>query len=83
MGELECNGVVEHFIQTSKEEYLYLHDFESLEVVRQEIDAFIERYNRRWLLERHGARLAAHLSRKPGPVQPISTAWRLLVDARA
>ena len=31
-----------------------LHDFESIEEARDEIDACIERYNRGWLLERHG-----------------------------
>ena len=43
------------------EECLYLHDFESLEEARQEIDAFIERYNRGWLLERHGYRTPAQV----------------------
>ena len=38
-----------------------LHDFESLEEARQEIDAFIERYNRGWLLERHGYRTPAQV----------------------
>ena len=46
VGEPECNGVAERFMRTLKEECLYLHDFESLEEARQEIDAFIERYNR-------------------------------------
>ena len=36
-------------------------DFESLEEARQEIDAFIERYNRGWLLERHGYRTPAQV----------------------
>ena len=34
---------------------------ESLEEARQEIDAFIERYNRGWLLERHGYRTPAQV----------------------
>ena len=37
------HGVAERFMRTLKEECLYLHDFESLEEARQEIDAFIER----------------------------------------
>ena len=60
-GEPECNGVAERFMRTLKEECLYLHDFESLEEARQEIDAFIERYNRGWLLERHGYRTPAQV----------------------
>jgi len=40
-------------MRTLKEECLYLHDFQSLEEARQVIAAFIERYNRGWLLERH------------------------------
>ena len=56
MGEPECNGVAERFMRTLKEECLYLHDFASLEQARGVIDEFIERYNRGWLLERHGYR---------------------------
>ncbi len=56
VGEPECNGVVERFMRTLKEECLYLHDFASLEQARGVIDEFIERYNRGWLLERHGYR---------------------------
>ena len=59
VGEPECNGVMERWIRTLKEECLYLHDFETLEEARQVIGAFIERYNREWLLERHGHRTPA------------------------
>lgn len=83
MGELECNGVAERFIRTLEEECLYLHDFESLAEGRREVGVFIERYNQGWLLERQEYRtpprsatncpsgrphLAAHLSRKSGPL---------------
>lgn len=54
VGEPECNGVAERFMRTLKEECLYLHDFESLEEAREIIKEFIERYNREWLVERHG-----------------------------
>ena len=68
VGEPECNGIMERWIRTLKEECLYLHDFESLEQARHEIDAFIERYNRGWLLERHGymtpAQVRQELTRK-------------------
>ena len=42
-------------------EGLYLHHFESLDEARQEIDACIERYNRGWLLERHGYQTPAQV----------------------
>ena len=54
-------------MRTLKEECLYLHDFESLEEARQEIDAFIERYNRGWLLERHGYRTPAQVRQAAHP----------------
>jgi transposase InsO family protein len=56
VGEPECNGVAERFIRTLKEECLYLHDFQCLEEAREVIAEFIERYNRGWILERHGYR---------------------------
>jgi transposase InsO family protein len=59
VGEPECNGVMERWIRTLKEECLYLHDFVTLEEARQVIGAFIERYNREWLIERHGHRTPA------------------------
>jgi transposase InsO family protein len=61
VGEPECNGVAERFMRTLKEECLYLYDFESLEQARQVIGEFIERYNRGWLLERHGYRTPAEV----------------------
>ena len=56
VGEPECNGVMEHWIRTLKENCLYLHDFATLDEARQVIGEFIERYNRQWVLERHGYR---------------------------
>ncbi len=61
VGVPECNGVAERFMRTLKEECLYLHDFQSLEEARQVIGAFIERYNRGWLLERHGYKTPAQV----------------------
>jgi hypothetical protein len=48
-------------MRTLKEECLYLQDFQSLEEARQVIGAFIERYNRGWLLERHGYKTPAQI----------------------
>ena len=53
VGEPECNGIMERWIRTLKEECLYMHDFESLEQARMVIGEFIKRYNAEWLLERH------------------------------
>jgi transposase InsO family protein len=47
-----CNGIMERWIRTLKEECLYLHDFESLEEAREIIGEFIRRYNEQWMLER-------------------------------
>jgi hypothetical protein len=53
--------VAERFMRTLKEECLYLHDFESLEEARMVIGEFIERYNRGWLVERHGHKTPAEI----------------------
>jgi putative transposase len=59
VGEPECNGVIERFNRTLKEQCVYLHRFESLEQARAIIGAFIERYNHEWLIERLGHRTPA------------------------
>jgi len=61
VGEPECNGIMERWIRTLKEECLYLHDFATLDEARQVIGEFIERYNRAWLLQRHGYRTPAEV----------------------
>lgn len=61
VGEPECNGGMERWIRTLKEECLYLHDFATLDEARQVIGEFIEQYNRAWLLERHGYRTPAEV----------------------
>jgi transposase InsO family protein len=52
VGEPECNGVIERWMRTLKEECLYLYDFESLAEARAVINTFVEKYNREWILER-------------------------------
>jgi transposase InsO family protein len=42
-----------------KEQCLYLHPFESLDVARRIIGEFIVRYNTEWLIERLGHRTPA------------------------
>jgi putative transposase len=56
VGEPECNGVIERFMRTLKEQCLYFHRFQSLAEARQIIGEFIARYNTEWLIERLGHR---------------------------
>ncbi len=57
--EPQCNGVIERFIRTLKEQCVWLHRFESLDQARGIIGAFIERYNHHWLIERLNHRTPA------------------------
>ncbi len=59
--EPECNGVAERFIRLIKEQCLWVEEFSDLEDARRKIAAFIERYRREWLLERHGYRTPAEV----------------------
>lgn len=59
VGEPECNGVIERFMRTLKEQCLYLHQFASLDEARRVIGAFIARYNTEWLIARLGYRTPA------------------------
>ena len=44
VGEPECNGVIERFMRTLKEQCLYLHRFQSLAEAGRLIAEFIARY---------------------------------------
>ncbi len=52
--EPETNGCVEKFIQTLKEQVLWIERFATHEELRARVRAFARTYNREWLLERHG-----------------------------
>ena len=52
VGEPQCNGVIERFMRTLKEQCLWLHRFDTLDQARAIIRAFIEQYNNEWLIER-------------------------------
>ena len=54
--EPETNGCAEKFIQTLKEQVLWIEHFESFEDLRAAVRRFAATYNREWLLERHGYR---------------------------
>lgn len=52
--EPEGNGCAERFIRTLKEQLLWVQTFETVEELRLALLAFKDRYNREWLIERHG-----------------------------
>ena len=54
--EPETNGCVEKFIQTLKEQLLWIERFDTFEQLRHAVRDFARLYNRQWLLERHGYR---------------------------
>jgi putative transposase len=57
--EPEGNGCAERFIRTLKEQLLWIDRFESVDDLRVALLAFKDRYNREWLIERHGHRSPA------------------------
>lgn len=50
----EGNGCVERFIRTLKEQLLWVQAFRTVEELRQALAEFRERYNQRWIVQRHG-----------------------------
>lgn len=50
----ECNGCVERFIRTLKEQLLWVRTFQNVEDLRQALAEFRERYNQRWIVQRLG-----------------------------
>jgi len=50
----EGNGVAERFIRTLKEQLLWIHTYDTVEELRQSLLEFKDRFNRHWLLQRHG-----------------------------
>jgi putative transposase len=54
--EPETNGCAEKFIQTLKEQALWIQRFQTFEELRAAVRSFADTYNQSWLLERHGYR---------------------------
>jgi putative transposase len=52
--EPEGDGCAERLIRTLKEQVRWLQTFETVEELRLALLAFKHRYNREWLIERHG-----------------------------
>jgi hypothetical protein len=56
VGEPQCNGVIERFMRTLKEQCLRLHRLDTLDEARAIVSTFIARDNAEWLIERLGHR---------------------------
>jgi putative transposase len=54
--EPEGNGVAERFIRTLKENFLWVHTFDTIEELRRGLQDFVTHYNATWLVARHGYR---------------------------
>jgi putative transposase len=50
----ECNGCVERFIRTLKEQLLWVRVFQNVEELRGALAEFRERYNQWWIVQRLG-----------------------------
>jgi putative transposase len=59
--EPEGNGCAERFIRTLKENLLWVRRFATIEELRQALIDFQRRYNRTWIVERHGYRTPAQV----------------------
>lgn len=62
----EGNGVAERFIRTLKEQLLWVRHFDTVEQLRQALLEFKNRYNRHWLLQRHGYRTPRQVRNEQG-----------------
>jgi len=54
--EPETNGCAEKFIQTLKEQVLWIERFDTFEALRARVREFAREYNEHWLLEHHAYR---------------------------
>ena len=52
--EPEGNGCAERFVRTLKEQLLWLWRFATVEELERALHDFKDRYNREWIIERHG-----------------------------
>ena len=64
---LEGNGCAERFIRTLKEQLLWVEPFETVQQLRLALLAFKDRYNQKWLVERHGHRIPAAVRQALSP----------------
>ena len=50
----ECNGVIERWHKTLKEQLIWTKSWKNLDEVREAVKGFVETYNNFWILEKHG-----------------------------
>jgi len=50
----QCNGCIERFFRTLKENLLWVRSFQDIEELSQALQEFKEQYNTQWLIGRHG-----------------------------
>jgi putative transposase len=72
--EPEGNGVAERFIRTLKENLLWVRTFRTIEELRVALIEFAERYNRTWLVARHGYKTPNHVRAEQLPVAKANIA---------
>ncbi|XHO79282.1 integrase core domain-containing protein (plasmid) [Azospirillum sp. A29] len=59
--EPEGNGMAERFIRTLKENFLWVHTFDTIKELRRALIKFAHHYNETWLVGRHGHRTPAQV----------------------
>lgn len=59
----EGNGCAERFIRTLKEQLLWVKRFRNVEELRVALREWLEKYNEKWLVERHSYRSPAQVRR--------------------
>jgi putative transposase len=70
--EPEGNGCAERFIRTLKEQLLWLRRFATIAELNVALQAFRERYNREWLVQRHGYRTPAAVRADLAALKPVA-----------
>lgn len=64
----EGNGVAERFIRTLKEQLLWVQTFDTVEALRRALLEFKKRFNKHWILQRHGYATPAQVRSDHAPV---------------
>jgi len=60
----EGNGCIERFWRTLKEQLLWIRTFPTVQELNSALQAFLERYNEKWLIARHGYRTPAAIRKE-------------------
>jgi transposase InsO family protein len=68
----EGNGCAERFIRTLKEQLLWVRRFKNVEELRVALREWLEKYNEKWLVERHSYRAPAQVRRDFLAVQAVA-----------